>query len=562
MQIQVIFRLWSDSISIIKINQKNMATFFKQFNVRYLFILILFLSNCNIFAQDEYLEGKNCTTIMVGHKASTDGSVITSHTCDSRYRTWVTVEPAADHKPGTMHKVYKGTMFTETPKSMEGVELAGEIPEVAHTYAYLNTAYPCMNEKQLAIGESTFSGPDTLVNKKGMFNIEELERIVLQRCDNARDAIHLIGDLVKQYGYGDGGECISIADKKEVWEFEIMGEGTDKVGGIWVAQRVPDDEVAINGNIARIGKLDRKNSDYFICSNNIEVVAKKYGLWDGKGDFIWWKAFTSSYGNGKNHREREWYVFNELAPSLHLSIDSTELPFSVKPEKKVDVRKVMELFRADYEGTVLDLTQNLLYAREQKDDSGNIVRDTVINPYANPWMSRTRIGMYNYLKPGSVTFYRGIAMSWCSYSTVIQCRGWLPDEIGGVCWFSVENPAESPRIPIFAGETRLPAGFEICGHFRYNDDAVLWQYRKANKLAQVCWGVTKPIIQKNVIRYEDKAFAELPGLENHVKSLLKDDKKDEVVILLNHYTADFAGATRQTWAEMEHTFWEKFWTGF
>ena len=134
--------------------------------------------------EQEQLVGANCTSIMVGCKASTDGSVITSHTCDSKYRTWVTMEPAADHKAGEMHKVYKGTMHTSTAKAMEGMELAGEIPEVAHTYAYMNTAYPCMNEKQLAMGESTFSGPDTLVNEKGMFLIEELQRIALQRCDN------------------------------------------------------------------------------------------------------------------------------------------------------------------------------------------------------------------------------------------------------------------------------------------------------------------------------------------------------------------------------------------
>lgn len=520
--------------------------------------LIIFVQGQN---SDE-LVGGNCTTIMVGCKASADGSVITSHTCDSRYRTWVTMEPAADHRNGEMHKVYKGTMHTESPKSMDGVTLAGEIPEVAHTYAYMNTAYPCMNEKQLAIGESTFSGPDTLVNEKGMFYIEELERIMLQRCDNARDAIKLMGELVKQYGYGDGGECITIADKKEVWEVEIMGEGPDKLGGIWVAQRVPDDHVAVNGNIARIGKLVRNNPDFFMCSDNIEKVAKKYGLWDGKTDFIWWKAFSTGYGNGKNHNEREWYVFNELAPSLHLSIDSAELPFSVKPDKKVDVRKVMELFRADYEGTVLDQVQNLKCPMQHRDKDGKIVTDTAICPNANPWMGGSERALYNYLKPGTVTFYRGIAMSWCSYSTVIQCRSWLPDEIGGICWLSVENPGQSPRIPIFAGQTKMPAGFEICGHARYNDNAVLWQYRKANKLAQVNWGRTKKIVLDNVMRYEDKAFEELPGIESKASILLKEGKKQEAQEMLNQYSSDFAGATRQTWSEMEHKFWEMFWTGF
>lgn len=108
---------------------------------------------------------------MVGRLASTDGSVITSHTCDGDYRTWVRMEPAADHKPGTMHQVLRGTMETSFPEDTTGVRLMGEIPEAAHTFAYLNTAYPCLNEKQLAIGETTFGGPDTLVNAAGMFTI-------------------------------------------------------------------------------------------------------------------------------------------------------------------------------------------------------------------------------------------------------------------------------------------------------------------------------------------------------------------------------------------------------
>ena len=524
-----------------------------------LFSIIVLFS----YAQEEELVGANCTSIMVGRKASTDGSVITSHTCDSKYRTWVTMEPAADHKEGTMHKVYKGTMHTQTPNSMEAMELVGEIPEVAHTYAYMNTSYPCMNEKQLAMGESTFSGPDTLVNEKGMFLIEELQRIALQRCDNARDAILLIGQLIKEYGYGDGGECITIADKREVWQMEILGEGPDKIGGIWVAQRVPDDEVAVSCNVARIGKINRKDKDHFLASDNIEAVAKKYGLWDGKGDFIWWKAFPSSYSGKKNFKEREWYIFNELNPDLHLDFNADELPFSIKPAEKVDVRKVMELFRANYEGSeLLDQTAQLKIERKRKQKDGSTLIDTIVCPNANPWMDGNERALYNALKPGTVTFYRGVAMSWCSYSFIIQCREWLPDEIGGLCWFSLENPGQSPRIPIYAGETKLPAGFDICGHFGYNDNAVLWHYRKANKLAQVRWGRTKDIMLCSILRYEDKAFEELPTLEDKAIKMLKDGKKDEAITLLNNYTSDFAGATRQTWQEMEHKFWEMFWTGF
>lgn len=529
----------------------------------FIIISVLLLISFTALSQNEELVGGNCTSIMVGCKASTDGSVITSHTCDGKYRTWVRMEPAADHKKDAKHIVYKGTMHTETPGGMEGVTIAGEIPEVAHTYAYMNTAYPCMNEKQLAMGESTFSGPDTLMNEKAMFLIEELQRVALQRCDNARDAILLIGKLIKEYGYADGGECITIADKHEVWQMEILGEGPDQIGGIWVAQRVPDDQVAVSCNVPRIGKLDRKNKDYFLCSDNIEKVAMKYGLWDGKGDFVWWKAFPSSYSGGKNFKEREWFIFNELAPSLHLSFEADELPFSIKPDSLVDVRKVMALFRANYEGSpILDQTKNLRIPSKSKNAAGELESNMKVANCANPWMGAEERMLYNELKPGTVTFYRGVAMSWCSYSTIIQCRSWLPDEIGGVCWFSVENPGQSPRIPIYAGTTELPSGFEMCGHARYNEKAILWHYRKANKLAQVRWGVAKKMMIPQVIRFEEKAVNEMPVLEQKAIHMLENGDNGEVHHLLNEYTSDFAGATRQCWENLETSFWEMFWTGF
>lgn len=526
--------------------------------IKTLITLVIIAMTMSINAQvnvDEYeFEGANCTSIMVGRKASTDGSVMTSHTCDSWYRTWMRWEPAADYEENATTKVYKGTMHTSSPSETKGLPVAAEIPQARHTYAYLNTAYPCFNEKQLAIGETTFSGPDTLVNKEGAFQIEELERIALQRCDNARDAIKLIGELIKEYGYGDGGEAITIADTKEVWLLEIMGEGPDQIGGIWAAQRVPDGEVSVSANIPRIKYLNRKDEKNFMCSDNVEEVAKKYGLWDGEGELIWYKAFGSSYSNGKNFREREWFIFNELAPSLNLDRNAEDLPFSVKPEKKVDVRDVMRLLRSYYEGTDMDITRNLKIV----DRNG----DTIVSPTANPWMGGNEQKVYNMLKPGTIEFKRGVAMSWCSYSFVAQLRDWMPDEIGGICWIGVENPGQSPRIPVYSGCTKMPSCFDRCGHGHYDDQTVLWRYRKANKLAQVNWGYAKDIMYKNILRYEDKAFEEMPELEKKVEKLLKKGEKDEAVKMLNRYTADFEAATAETWKEMEHHFWERFWTGF
>ena len=535
----------------------------------FLFVALLLVGGM-LHSQDcnsQIVDGQSCTSIMVGKKASTDGSVITSHTCDGRYRTWMTVEPAADHKAGAVHQVRKGTMYTAYRDDTTGVRVAGTIPQVRHTYAYLNTAYPCLNEKQLAIGETTFGGPDTLVNKNGMFLIEELERVALMRCDNARDAIRLIGRLVKEYGYGDGGECITIADRNEVWQMEILGEGPDRIGGVWAAQRIPDDEVGVSANIPRIGRLQRDNPEYFMCSDNIENVARRYGLWDGEGDFVFWKAFNASYANGKNFREREFFILNALAPSLGLSMDMSELPFSVRPDQNVDVSDVMQLLRSTYEGTDMDMCRNIRMVSKKRQKDGTVVNDTIISPIANPWMGGNVQNTLNMLKPGTVDFKRTVSVAWCSYSFVAQLRDWLPDEVGGVCWMAVDNPGQSPRVPIFCGNSRLPQAYSICGHKRYDEKAVLWQYRKANKLATVAWQRTKDVMTKEILDQEQKAFKGLSELESNIKSLKSRESEDydpssQIAALLNDYTFRVYDNTTYAWHQLEARFWQMFGSGF
>jgi len=531
-------------------------------NILLLFCWIIAIQ-AGLLAQPEKSDpwfGESCTSIMVGKKASVDGSVITSHTCDGNYRTWLRIEPAQDHEDTATHKVYKGNLHTETPWDTRKLKLAGTIPQAQHTFAYLNTAYPSMNEKQLAIGETTFVGPDTLVNKNGMFQIEELQRIALQRCDNARDAIQLIGKLIGEYGYGDWGECITIADKHEVWQMEIVGEGPEKIGGVWAAQRIPDDHVGVSANIARISIIDRSKPDYFMASDNVESVALEFGLWDGNEPFKFWKAYANQE---KPYKIREFFILNALAPSLGLTMDMEELPFSVKPDQKVSLQKVTELYRETYEGTEYDMTQNVRYIKTLFDENRKpIGSDTLVSPVANPWLTTDMRNTLNFIAPGTVEFQRTVAVSWCSYSHIMQLRDWLPDEIGGISWFSFDNPAESPRIPIFTGSTRLPHDFEYCGQKRYNEDAALWKYRKANKLATLSWGRTHKTILQNLELFEKKAIEEMPELEKQIKEMLSSDKQAEAQTKLNDYTHAFYGATVLRWKELEHQFWEIFGRGF
>ena len=233
---------------------------------KFLAYVFLFCAWCStaVAQEIEFSEPVNnpesCTSIMVGKQASTDGSVITSHTCDGNYRTWMEIVPAATYERDTTLEVFSGRMHTEYANDRTKMTLKGTIPQVRSTYQFLNTAYPCLNEKQLGIGETTITGRKELVNKEGMLMIEELQMIVLQRCTTARDAIRLMGQLIEQYGYGDWGECLTIADPEEVWHFEVFGEGPKKIGGVWAAVRIPDDHVGVSANIPRISEINLKDT--------------------------------------------------------------------------------------------------------------------------------------------------------------------------------------------------------------------------------------------------------------------------------------------------------------
>lgn len=507
-----------------------------------------------------------CTSIMVGKKASADGSVMTSHTCDSWYRTWMRQVPSRKWPKDTTVAIYKGRMHTEYPESMDGVKEAGRIPQVERTFRYLDTAYPCLNEKQLAIGETTYTGLDTLTNPDGMFLIEELERIALERCSTAREAITLMGKLIKEYGYGDSGECLTIADPNEVWIFEVQGEGKGKKGGVWAAVRIPDDHIAVSANISRIGKLDLKDKENYMASDNVKEVARRMGLWDGKEEFSFWKAYSKhNYMNEpKNYSVRELYIMQQLAPDAGFNADMEELPLSVKPEKPVSVADVARLLGSYYEGTPDNLSGRLkIRNRGKKADDGAEVPDSVVSPFANPWMQPDEIAVYEALS-GDPTMknIRTVSVPWCAYSTIIQCRDWLPDGVGGVAWVALDNPGQSPRFPIFAGVFDLPDMLKVCGQHRMRDDAALWHYRKANKLATVRWGDARKTLEPARDHFLEKGRIELPAIEKRYVELLNEGKKEEAEALLTDYTRDFVGATVLKWDELANSYWKSRWKGF
>ncbi len=506
----------------------------------------------------------SCTSIMAGRLATVDGSVITSHTCDANYRTWFNIVPAKNYKKKEKTKIYKGKMHTGFATDSTGLEILGEIPQADKTYRFINTAYPAMNEFQLGMGESTFGGKKELKSEKGIFHIEELQRVALERCKTAKDAIKLIGDLIKKYGYCDSGEAITISDKKEVWHMEIVGPGKDKFGGIWAAVRIPDDHVGVAANISRIGEIMFNDPDNFLYSKNIIKQAVKLKLYDPKkdGTFKFWKAYGNSYTK-KPFSIRDYWVFNTLAPSLKLKFDADELPFSVKPDKKVSLNDVIQLFKATYVGTEYDMTKNLLVKEnkrrkketvkkkeKEKEEPPKMVKSVI----ATPWMSRDLRKLFNTLKKDSVKRFRPIAVEYCAYHTVIQARDWLPDSIGGVLWIGFENPAMTPKFPIHAGVTKLNQELEVGSQRKFTLDSAAWAFRRASKLAQGRWDKAESIIKKNLKHYEDKIYKETKDIEVKAMTMIVKEP-GKVQELLTRFSGDTCRLLTKKYLELGNDFW-------
>jgi dipeptidase len=505
--------------------------------------LVLFLSFSAPVGLYDDVEFDACTSVLVGKAASVDGSTMTSHTCDSNTdRTWINVVPHKKHKPGDMSKIYLEPKRTKGPDDEDVIEV-GEIPQVSETYAYINTAYQVINEYQLAIGETTFGGKRDLVSDEGMIDCPELYRLALERCRTAREAIKLIDELTKKYGYNDWGECFTFADPNETWHFEILGPGKGKVGAVWAAVRIPDNQVGVSANASRIRKIDLSKPDYFMASDNVFSLAEELGWWDPKSGEEF--EFCYAYANRRSMacRRREWRVLSTIAPSLNLDPNGENYPFSVKPEKKLSVQDMLNIFRDTYQDTPFDMTRSMTAVNRRG--------ETVKSPIANPFMSRDLMTLLNIQRE------RTIACARATYVQITQSRSWLPDAIGGVVWLGYDNPSTTPHLPFYCGISHMPESFAVDGREKFRRDCAWWAFRRVSKLAMFRWQQMSKYIETTWKGIEDKALAEQKNVEAKALELFKDNP-EKAKEFLTKYCNDLANNTVNTYWELGDDLWSKF----
>jgi dipeptidase len=491
---------------------------------------------------------RECTSFIVGKDASADGSTMVTHTADCGVCDFRLVYvPAKDYEVGAMRPIY---VFSEPyPRLVDGdrapayAPLAGQspseplgyIPQVAHTYAYFDGVYGVMNEHQLAIGETTaaannYCGP--VPENLPMIHVDELSRIAMERCTTAREAIQLMGDLAVEYGYYGFGENLTVIDPEEAWVFEITASPDNK-SAIWAAQRVPDDEVAVIPNMFVIREIDFDSPDYFMYCPQIKEIALEQGAWTEGEPFDYLRVYTfGEYGNPYYSVRRLWQGMMLLAPSLDLNpycedAFSHGYPFSFKPDEPVTVEKLFEVQANAYQGTEFDLTTSL-----------------AAGPFGTP--NRFAGGDGESLFTGA--WERPIGIFRCSYSFVLQARSWLPDPIGGICWFGPDTARTTVYVPFYCGVTELPESYQIGSLREFDRNASWWAFDFVSNWADLKYSYMIEDITAKKLEIQSKERAMQPAIEQAAVSLHEKDPALAVEFLTD-YCVNNANAVVSDWWE-------------
>nr|WP_321451906.1 C69 family dipeptidase [uncultured Carboxylicivirga sp.] len=512
-----------------------------------MFTLAQFSVSAQIKADWEAGVPEGCTTITVGKDATYDGSVMTSHTDDShRTRSWVNIVPGERHGRRDQVTMYKRE--NDDSKKMPAYKHTeiGHIPQVRETYGYINSAYPCMNTKQLAIGESTFGGRESLVSEKGLIDCQRLIQLMLERCTTAREAIKMTDDLTQKYGYSDYGECLTIADKKEVWHLEIVGPGAGNVGSIWVAQRVPDDHISVNANAARIQQIDTTDTDYFMYSGNLFEMATDSAWYNPEKPFRFADAYAPEGRESKAATRREWRVLSLAAPSLNLDPEARDYPFSVKPDNKVTLEKMVSFFKDYYEGTPYDMVGHMKKVTEDG--------DTIPHPYANPFMPYDKYDLHKIHGGWGDLGERTIARWYTMYGTITQSRDWLPDEIGGVVWFAQDNIATSVYIPIYCCVTDLPESYKTPGRNGFNRNSAWWAFNRMSTLASLRWNDARHDVDDVLVPLQKEIFKKQTETERKAMSM----NSKQTTSYLTRYTIEWGDKVVSKAWQLGDDLWTKY----
>lgn len=468
-----------------------------------------------------------CTNLLAGRDATVDGSTFVTYAADSHVLYGELYHfPAADHPKGTMREV----------REWDSNRRLGAIPEAPHTFNVVGN----MNEHQLTIAETTFGGRHELVDTTGIIDYGSLIYIALQRCTTAREAIDCMTSLVDKYGYCSEGESFSIADPREVWVMEMVGKGPGSKGAVWVAIRIPDDCISAHANHSRIHKIpfaDKKNCRY---SPDVVSFARSKGWYDGKdADFDFSRAYApADYLALRGCDGRAWAFFNHhvdgmdrYLPWIMAEEGAEVMPLYFRPKHKLSVRDMQSGMRDHFEGTPMDMTHDI---------------------GAGPWQCPYRFRPLTF-KVDSVEYFneRATATQQTGFSFVAQMRASLPNAIGGVLWFGVDDAATAPYLPMYCSITRIPHSYAVGNGdiLTFSADAAFWVNNMVANQAYGRYSLMIGDINKVLNAIEDSLAVNQPKIEKEALALYGTNP-GKAITLLNDYTIEQAESATKRYREL------------
>ncbi len=477
-----------------------------------------------------------CTNLIVTKGASADGSVMITYTCDGEFHPRLRVEPAADHGPDEWIEI----------KDWNGV-VKGKIKQAPHTYAVVDL----MNEHQLVIGETTFTGREELINPDGALHYWWLMRLALQRATTAREAVEVMAALVEEYGYASEGESISIGDPNEAWLMEIIGPGPGGKGANWVALRVPDGYICAHANKSRIGEFPLNDAKNCLYSPGVIDFAVEKGYYDPASGtpFNFSEAYCPANMQKLRYTEtRVWSIFRRAAPSREWPVEyhrgvkgAAPYPLWIKPDKKLTKGDVYGLMRDHYEGTPYDMTQGI--------DAG---------PFGSPNRWRPMIWK---MDGADYTWERPISTQQTGFSFVSQSRSWLPDPVGGVLWYGMDDTYFTCYVPLYCGITAAPESFARgrLGEFSWN--SAWWVFNFVANFANLKYSYMKDDILKVQRELEGGFDALQPVIEKTAVDLHKNNPA-LLSAFLTDYSTSHAEMAVKRYRELGETLIKKYNDGY
>ena len=458
------------------------------------------------FCAGMYYSAQACTNILVTSGASTDGSAMLVYLNDGEWIQQLQKYPAADHLPDELLNVGDG-----------------KILQSKHTYGRIGFQ---MNEKQLAIGETTFTGREELWNHNLFLKYWHLMELALDRAASAREAIEEMTSLVEEYGYGSEGESFSIADKHEAWILDMIGTGDGNPGAVWVAVRVPDGMISAHANHSRIGEFPLDDPENCMYSDNVINMAVERGYYDpnSKKPFRFNEVYCPATPATLRYCEsRVWSIFNRAAPSLNLSPDyhrgvkeAGRYPLFVKPDKKLALADVMALVRDHYEGTPWDMTKGL--------DAG---------PYGSP--NRNRPLTFE-VDEEQCAWERPISNVNTAFSFIGQCRSWLPDAVGGVMWYSPDDTYTNCYTPFYPSMKHIPDAYAHGNQGKFSWESAWWAFNFVSNYINLKYSYMIKDVQKVQHKLEKQALAQQDSVEQVALALYNSNPKDAVQYLESYST--------------------------